>query len=289
MNAKFKYLLRSGANFFSSRKCPHCGGSTLRQIDRKYIVTKLFECQTCFLRFRHPVDNKNFNEAFYQEDYVQEDGITTDLPGDDELKSMLADNFRGSAKNVGGILDLWKSLFGKTEGLKAVDYGSSWGYMSYQFRQSGVDIQSFEISKPRAVFGNTKLGLNIRSDVSQLKPGNELVYSSHVIEHVPSVSDMVSASKRLLTQEGMFVAESPNGSDAFRKSDPHGFHKGWGLVHPNYLSEKFYQKLFQSNPYFITSTPFDLNAISAWDGKSQVVHKTGGAQLLVIAKPNVTL
>jgi hypothetical protein len=286
MNQKFRYLLRSAARFFTPVVCTNCGSRKVAIADKKYIVTKLYECQECFLQFRHPSDDKKFNEAFYQEDYAQEDGITTDLPTEEELRGMVSSDFAKSPKNVNGIVALWQSLFDDLSSVKAVDYGSSWGYMSYQFKKRGISVQSFEISRPRARYGNKHLGLNIKSDIRELTRDNDLVYSSHVIEHVPSIAEMVNESKRLLKQNGLFVAESPNGSLGFRKEDPNGFHKGWGLVHPNYLSDKFYRTLFRSNPYFITSSPFDLDALRYWDGKSQVVHLTKGPQLLIVAKPN---
>ncbi|GHN02870.1 hypothetical protein WSM22_43590 [Cytophagales bacterium WSM2-2] len=255
-------------------------------MDQKYLFTRLFECQKCHLQFRHPADTKSFSEKFYQADYVQDDGITTDLPSSEKLAQMINNNFAGSAKNADEVITLWRSLFAHLDQIKAIDYGCSWGYMSYQIRKKGVQLQSFEISRPRAAFGNQNLGLNIKSETQDLMPGNDLFYSSHVIEHVPSIPDMISEAKRLLKPEGIFLAECPNGSPDFRSKNEFGFHKGWGLVHPNYLSDKFYMHLFKDNPYLITSDPFDLESISKWDGVSQQVHNTSGGRLLVMAKPN---
>jgi len=289
MSSKIKYLFRSAFHYFSPIACPNCGERSIVKVDQKYIVTRLFECRLCYLQFRHPSDSVFFSEKFYQSDYVQDDGITTDLPDTQTLKQMLSTNFSGSAKNADHVVDLWKSIFRDVQTISAIDYGSSWGYMSYQFLKKGIQTQSFEISRPRAAFGNKHLGLSIKSNTNDLQPGNDLFYSSHVIEHVPSITDMVNTGKRLLKPEGVFVAECPNGSVAFRKQNENAFHQGWGLVHPNYLSDKFYQKLFGKNPYFITSAPFDLDAIRKWDGVSQVTHDTAGGQLLIIAKPNVSL
>jgi 2-polyprenyl-3-methyl-5-hydroxy-6-metoxy-1,4-benzoquinol methylase len=289
MNQKLKYLFRSASRFFMAPVCTNCGSTKVAVTDQKYIVTRLYECKECFLQFRHPSDNQKFNEDFYQEDYTQNDGITTDLPTGEELRGLLSSDFANSPKNVKGIVELWQTLLGDLSKIKAVDYGCSWGYMSYQFKNRGIQVQSFEISKPRAMYGNKNLGLAIKSDVKDLNSDNDIVYSSHVIEHVPSISEMVNESRRLLKKDGLFVAESPNGSLAFRKEDPTGFHRSWGLVHPNYLSDKFYQQTFIKNPYFITSTPYDLATIREWDKNSQVTHNTGGGQLMIIAKPNLIL
>jgi 2-polyprenyl-3-methyl-5-hydroxy-6-metoxy-1,4-benzoquinol methylase len=289
MNPKFKYLVRSAYHYLSPIKCTNCGSQRVEQSDRKYFFTRLFECQDCKLQFRHPVDTKAFNEKFYQEDYVQDDGITTDLPSTELLKQMVNSNFANSPKNADPVLALWKSVFSDLRQVKAIDYGCSWGYMSFQFLKQGVQLQSYEISRPRAKFGNAHLGLSIKSDVKDLTSGNDLFYNSHVIEHVPSISDMVNEAKRLLKPNGYFFAECPNGSLAFRKKNPSEFHQGWGLVHPNYLSDKFYQHLFRECPYLISSAPFPLEAIREWDGNSQQTLDTSGGQLLVIARPNMPL
>ncbi|MBI1767942.1 MAG: hypothetical protein HY015_01850 [Bacteroidetes bacterium] len=286
---KIKYFLRSGLHFFSPVVCPNCNSRNATKIDQKYLVTRLFRCDYCSLQFRHPLDSQKFNNSFYQDEYRQDDGITTDLPKPEELKEMIETDFTSSPKNVGTFVKIFNSIVSDVKDIKMVDYGSSWGYMSYQFRKRGMLIQSFEISKPRANYGNKNLNLDIKSNPEDLKPGNDIFFSSHVIEHVPSIPDMINISRRLLDTEGYFVAECPNGSQGFRKRDPIGFNKAWGLVHPSYLSEDFYQWLFKENPYLILTSPYDLNLIRGWDQLSQVTHKTDGDQLLVIARPNTRL
>lgn len=286
MMEKLKYLIRSALNFNSGVACPNCGSSQATQVDRKYFFTRLFECDSCKLQFRHPVDSKKFSQAFYQQNYVQKDGITTDLPSKAELESLIQSGFDKSTKNVARIVALFSSLKHDLSKLKVIDYGCSWGYMTYQFRQYGISAMGFEVSRTRADFGNRQLGLNITTDSASLPLENDIVFSSHVIEHVPSIPEMISDAKRLLTRDGLFIAESPNGSESFRINSFNAFHQGWGLVHPNYLSDEFYRTAFGKNPFFITSTPYDLQTINKWDGLSQTVNKTDGPQLLVISKPN---
>lgn len=288
MRQKIKYLVRSAANFFTPVICPNCGASQTVKVDQKYLFTRLFECGHCHLQFRHPVDSNIFNNFFYQSDYVQKDGITTDLPTNEELEKLIQTRFEGSNKNISRVVKLFEQLGFDLSTVKVVDYGCSWGYMAWQFKQVGIMAQGFEISRPRAEFGRRFLGVDIKTDCSKLTGCNDIVFSSHVIEHVPSIPDMISNARQLLKSEGLFIAESPNGSAAFRKASPGAFHQGWGLVHPNYLSERFYEFIFKENPFYITSIPFDVNHMEKWDGKSQVTFKTDGPQLLVIAKPNIS-
>ena len=286
MIQKLTYLFRSAVRFPSGITCPNCQSRRAIKVDQKYIVTRLFECEDCYLQFRHPVDSKNFSKSFYQSDYVQKDELTTDLPSRQELDALLRTNFVGSNKNVKRVIDLFKALVRNLEGLRIIDYGCSWGYMTYQFANEGLSVQGFEVSRPRASFGNTNLRLSIKTDTRDLLPGNDILFSSHVIEHVPSIPEMIGEAKRLLNPEGLFIAESPNGSNGFRQRNFSAFHQAWGLVHPNCLSDRFYQTLFKYNPYFITSSPYDLEVIKKWDGKSQIIHRTDGPQLLVVSKPN---
>jgi len=150
-------------------------------------------------------------------------------------------------------------------------------------------MQSFEISKPRASYGNKNLGLDIKSNSDDLTPGNDIFFSSHVIEHVPSIGDMVNISKKLLNPGGYFIAECPNGSKSFREKNSRAFNLAWGLVHPSYISEDFYQWMFRENPYLILSSPYDTSLIKEWDQQSQKTYRTDGDQLFVIARPNVRL
>ncbi|GHB62892.1 class I SAM-dependent methyltransferase [Persicitalea jodogahamensis] len=96
--------------------------------------------------------------------------------------------------------------------ISILDYGSSWGYQSFQFLKEGYNCSSYEISKQRAEFGNNKLRLNIQTDEQSLPEFNDIFFSSHVIEHVPSPSKMIKLGTKLLKENGYFIEISPNGS-----------------------------------------------------------------------------
>jgi hypothetical protein len=286
MNSKLNYLLHSITHAGEKKICPFCGSEENRIADRKYIITTLVECSRCHLYFRHPSDGKDFNKKFYQEEY-EERGITTDLPDPAQMQKLKADNFRNSEKNYQEKIDLIHAVVKDFEPIRIVDYGSSWGYASFQFRNADMSVQSLEISASRAKFGNENLGLNILTDENSLRPGNDVFFSSHVIEHHPDIRTMTELAKKLLVPEGFYIAFCPNASDAFRKLRPESFHKLWGLVHPNYLSDKFFAYLFSDNPYFIGSNPYDLEALRNWDKGSQVIGNLQGVEIFIISRPNM--
>lgn len=286
MKERIKYLLRSLWHQFDKSNCPYCQGTKFSLVKRKFIVTRLVECNNCHLLFRLPADSKQFNEEFYQGDYEQSDGITTNLPTDEELIQLRSQNFVNTGKDVSRIIEILTLLFTGSDGVRILDYGASWGYMSYQLIQNGLNVQSYEISKPRANFGNKKLGLQIKTSIQDVNPTNQVFFSSHVIEHVPSIPEMIRHAKELTidSDDVYFIAYCPNGSFDRLKNKPKQYHQNWGLVHPNYISDRFLQSIFSDCPYFIESDPFSFTALQNWNRMSQYTGSMKGDELLVIAR-----
>lgn len=278
--SKIDYLLRSVGNVFQQPKCPSCGSTLCKEVDRKYLVTSLKECQNCFLQYRHPVDAPSFNEEFYQEEYVEK-GLTTDLPSEEELQRLLKTSFNGTEKDFSFHINLIRSFFDKKD-IKVLDFGANWGYCSLQFKEAGFITDSYEISKHKANFGK-KLGVEIKTELDEIGSGYDVFFSSHVIEHHPKVSDMIALARKVLKEGGLFITFCPNGSQAFRDNIPEEFHVLWGMVHPNYLNDKFYQKTFENNPYLITSSGYYDQIASEWDEQKQQVSNVSGPEILVIA------
>jgi len=287
-NRRTNYFLSSAFRYFSDKTCPYCSGRNLSVIDRKYGVTRLLECNHCHLYFRHPKDKPDFNKNFYQDEY-EEFGITTHIPEKSLLEEYKKNNFRNSGKDFFPYIQIIQGLTGKI-GTRLVDYGTSWGYASYQFKKAGMQVQSFEISRPMAKVGNELLELDIQTDTNKLSPDNEVFFSSHVIEHLSDIRFMLDTAKRLLREDGLFIACSPNGSKKYREKHPQTFSSLWGMVHPNFLNVDFYSHVFRDNPFIITSDPYNnLNIFSNWNKESQIVDKSDGEELMVICAINKRL
>jgi hypothetical protein len=281
---KIKYLLDSILGSGQRFQCPYCKSADCREIDRKYFVTKLMECQNCHLYFRYPVDKKEENAVFYQTEYQESDHITTDLPDSSLLEKMRKDGFTVGNKNASRFLDLFARLFPAEKSLRIIDYGSSWGYTSYQFKQAGHQVQGFEISRSRALYGIKNLDVDICMDEKKLRKENHIFFSSHVIEHHPDISSMIELAKSLLTDGGYFIAVCPNGSLPFRLKNQEVFHRFWGKVHPNFLNVDFYKHVFRNQPYYLASSPVIIDHIHPLQMQEAVVDDVSGEELLVIAK-----
>lgn len=282
------YLFRSTFNYFNTKKCPYCGHNKYKKIDQKYIVTKLLECDNCNLMYRFPNDKPGFNEKFYNSDY-EEKGLTTDLPDENTLKQLLDTNFINSEKDFSIYVSIFNKIKQSRNIESIVDYGANWGYGSLQFQKAGYKTQSFEISKPRATFGKKAININIFSNINELSENNDVIFSAHVIEHLNDIDSFIKTSKQLLKPEGIFYAACPNGSDGFRLKYPKRFHLAWGLVHPNYISDKLYKFIFKKNPYLISSQNDFCDLLSKWDYASQVTGDLTGSELYVAALPNIQL
>jgi 2-polyprenyl-3-methyl-5-hydroxy-6-metoxy-1,4-benzoquinol methylase len=271
----------------ASKECPFCGGTKLSKVDSKYLVTMLLECAHCHLLHRHPRDGKIFLKKFYEEDYRVDVAMMTNLPDELSLQSMKAEGFL----NVRDHFSLIRSLYGNSK-IKMVDYGCSWGYNIFKLRQKNIDVVGYELSRRLASFGKKNLDVEIQTDEAAIRPDNDVMFSSHVIEHLYSISDFVELCKDKLRPDGLFLSLSPNGSLEFRQKAHHLFHVNWGNVHPNVLTIDFAQFMFKDNPYLILTSDdeYDLEAIRQWDGMSQQVGQIrDGYELLMIAKPNVVL
>lgn len=290
LKEKLGYLLRSVRNFNRARVCPDCGGSVLNEIDRKWLITRLYCCASCNLQFRFPPDDPKFISEFYQADYKadysNETHSITDLPSESELQSLMQRNFWGKRDHSRFIYALLR-----TYDARVMDFGCSWGYSIFQLKTAGYDAEGFEISRQRAEFGK-KIGVNITHDATRIRQGNDLIMSSHAIEHVPVISEFVLTAAKALTKDGIFMAFCPNGSPEYRTREPDVFHVNWGFLHPNYLDVNFGCHLFRENPYMIVTGDwdYDLNELSKWDGQSQYVgERRNGKELLLIAKPNINI
>jgi 2-polyprenyl-3-methyl-5-hydroxy-6-metoxy-1,4-benzoquinol methylase len=281
---KLTYFFEAITRYHEPVKCTYCGSAHCRLIDRKYIVTRLFECNNCHIYFRHPVEKLQQNKSFYQNQYQEQDNMTALLPTSSELEEIKKTGFVKGNKNAGRYNSIFKKIMPEQERISVIDYGCSWGYISWQLKQFGYDVQSFEISQPRANYGNEQLDLAIVTDEGALKPGSDIFFSSHVIEHHPAIAKMIDLSKKLVKPGGYFVAISPNGSAEFRKKNPIGFSKAWGKVHPHYLNVEFYKTIFKEKPYYIGSSPFNFSVIKQWKSQEQIIDELSGDELIVITR-----
>jgi SAM-dependent methyltransferase len=284
---RLKYLFRSVSNITQKKECPNCKSTNLVSIDSKNFVTSLLKCKECELNHRHPKDSAKWLEKYYQQEYKIDTHMMTDLPSDSEIEELKKNNFKDLRS-----YDAYLNLLSASSPIKILDYGTSWGYNVFKLKNSNYDAVGFELSKPRANFGEEKLGVKIFSDLETVPNDLDIILSSHVIEHLIDLPSFFDFSRKNLKEDGVFMAFCPNGNKEYRDREEETWHGSWGDIHVNLLDLEFAKRAFKNNPYLILSGDwgFDVEEIKNWDGKSQVIgEKKDGKELLIIFKPNIIL
>lgn len=289
MKSKLSYLVGSAKKIILRRgmKCPSCNHSNSVIVDRKYMLTILRRCENCKLLFRTPTTTIEENAAFYQKDYTQ--GFTTEMPNDEKLKTCIDTKFQGTEKDYSVYINVLEGL-GCKRGQKLLDFGCSWGYGSWQLKRHGFIVESFEISDPRADYARKKLGAKVFSNLTELSGPYDIFFSSHVLEHVPSVNKIIDFGLSVLRPGGVFVAFTPNGSNQHRLKSPSIWHKLWGRVHPNFLDDMYYCNAFPECSLLLSSDPYDIEKLIDWQGKKgmRVIYDLSGSELLVAARKEMS-
>jgi 2-polyprenyl-3-methyl-5-hydroxy-6-metoxy-1,4-benzoquinol methylase len=238
---KVSYLVQSLKKCVLRRgfECPSCGDRRSTPVSRKWLVTALRRCENCQLLFRTPTTSILENEKFYQDRYHKENVGFTEMPTDESLERLLKTKFMGGDKYFSWYVPIFEAL-GIGRGASMLEFGCSWGYSCRQFQDAGYRVTGFEISRPQCEFARAKLGVEVRSSLSDIKGPFDLVFSSHALEHVSSVRETLDFLCAMLRPGGTLFIMTPNGSERRRQLNRSEWETSWGLVHPIMLDEKFY-------------------------------------------------
>jgi hypothetical protein len=281
MLEKIKYLTWSIMNLGSSKNCPSCDSHHIQLIQRKYLFTSLRECSNCKLRFRIPLEKFRNSSKFYQENYNEPDGITTYIQ-DKELNGDLDFGYKLLTFENQIIFYL---LNKKPTELSILDFGSSWGYQSYQFKKIGYLTSSFEISLPRLNYGNNRLGLNITNNIEKV-PIVDIFYSSHVIEHLENPKLIFDIAVTKTHKNGLVYLKCPNGSEEFKLQHPLIYKQMWGMVHPNFISKEWLEFVLNDleKIFFVSSSEDNLlmSEIKQWDRTSTFIGPLDSPNLTIL-------
>lgn len=287
LRAKMRYVRRMVRYRWQGqpRVCPYCGPSSIvTLVRRKKLIVEILQCQICHLWFRWPADTPREHDSYYQDEFAG-DAPQILLPEPDELLSLERANFSGSALDINNKVGVLKTL---RPGVRVLDFGCSWGYGTYQLQRQGFDTVGFEISRPRATYGRTNLGLNIVDnfdDLAKLPEGRfDIVFSNHVVEHLLDIAVTFSILTRLLDKNGFVFHVLPNFTGKRARS---GCWLKWiGEDHPIAPAIPFFEfavpRAGLSQPVF-ASDPFDDRMAQALNRQPRASLSTEGDELLVYA------
>jgi hypothetical protein len=255
-----------------------CGSTQTFLVKRKHAVTGLVECRTCHLLFRIPKGSLEDDGQFYEDHYEQ--GVTTDLPDDRELEQLKENSFRDIGKDYSAYIEVLRAL-GVDSGSTVYDYGSSWGYGSWQFRNAGYRVFCYDVATTRAQFAQDKLGCTRVAAPTQVPEQVDCLFASHVIEHLADPKVMWTMARHVLKPRGVLVLLTPNGEPSRARLDARIYHQLWGRVHPLLLSAASLSWMaerygFEGAGY---SSPYEPDRIAQWTPGS-----LDGDELLFVAR-----
>ena len=271
---KLKYLCWAVRQWpMRDKLCPFCKGDNTVLAYRKYVVTALYRCDSCGLMFRMPKGTLEGSASFYESEYSQ--GFTTSCPTHDELHTMKASNFKGTEKDYSRYISILKAA-GILPGMRIFDFGSSWGYGSWQMQNAGYQVCSWDISQSRLDYARRNLGCHIVSP-DQVKDPVDCLFGAHVLEHLDEPRSLWDLGQRILKPSGAIVLFVPNGES----SNPELIH-WWGRVHPLLITSQAAEAMatrtgFQAKAF---SSPYDLMEIVSGEGGQH----TMGDELAIIAR-----
>jgi len=281
---KWRYIARAIRSVIDGkyRQCPACGGTAYQAVGRHYAVTSLVRCLSCKLLYRIPIDPPDLGTTFYQTEYQA--GFATDCPSPERLQALLQTEFVASSMDFSHKLDVLRAL-GLRPPARLLDFGASWGYGTWQFLRAGYDVVGYEISRPRARYARERVSVPVLADLSAVGEGFDVFFSSHVLEHLPSPKLAFDEARRRLSKGGVFVAFTPNGSEAALKRNVSEYHRYWGRIHGTYLDDVYYRTALTGLPMLICSTdndsPYDLDWIASWQKTGEFIGDLSKGELCV--------
>jgi SAM-dependent methyltransferase len=209
------------------------------------------------------------------------------LPNPRDLPALKTDNF---VSLFGPDLDYKMGVLKTIRSAgRILDFGCSWGYATYLMRQNGYSASGFEVSMPRAAFAREHLDVPVIDSVEALaalpNESFDIIYSNHVLEHLPSIGRVLASFARLLKPDGIAIHILPNFSGKARRT---GLWLEWiGEDHPIAPSVDFFKKALPAaglSRFAFVSTPLDERAIASVTGRSDQVPQLDGDELLIVAQ-----
>lgn len=264
------------------RVCPYCHEARrLSLLGRKKLIIEVFRCERCRLIFRYPLETPRDNAERYQSTY--DEAEVTRLPTEDELARFVAHGFPGNLDFTKKI----RALRTIVPSGRVLDFGCSWGYGVHQLIRRGFEATGFEVSKPRARFGREKLHVNIIDDPAEVRalPANsfDVIFSSHVIEHLPDLSGSFELLSRLLVPGGLLFAMIPNFTGSAARA---GLFWRWiGQDHPIAPTQEFLGPALLEHGFtsvHFGSGPFDGFLIERLAARDFAALNTEGEELLIL-------
>jgi len=196
-------------------ECLLCGGSITKDV---FAVTTLnlaenhgvTRCRNCGFRFLNPRPTK----LEYQEAYATGRGAIAELYPIQEEFYAQEDSLR-----ISGYRKKLDILTKVGAGKRLLEIGSCTGVFLNEARNRGFEVEGIELSEGNCQIAKTSFGLDLRCiDVEEqdFSPESfDVVFSSHVFEHLMDPLAVAKLLTDLLRPGGFLMMEVPNQYDTF--------------------------------------------------------------------------
>ncbi len=226
--------------------CPICKSKNAKKRYEKFpgyiegTAYDIFECKECDTQFISPekIDKKVYDLIYSQKNtpgYERYFRYARDVK---KQRSPL--KFLSQKEST--YFPVYSFLKNKKPGLKILEVGCSYGYLTYSLNRMGHRAKGIDISKEAIGFARSQFGEYFEvSDLKDYKDEKkfDLIIATELIEHLPDPVGFVQKCKGLLEKEGRIIITTPNkdyNGDAVWKTDLPPVHTVW-------LSRKSFEKM----------------------------------------------
>lgn len=189
--------------------CTICGNSNFKFHERigykhKFQYVKCNKCANVFLNPRPAYDQEFLDTAY-------------SVYGMDNLhvqkKGELSEGEEASVDRYSILIEYLEKIFSKKG--KILDLGCGTGLFLLSAKRRGWDTYGIDISAPMTNFAQESFGIPTKAGQFQELDLSDwgtfdVIYSSHVIEHIPNPAEWMNLFKKKLNKDGLLVLNVPN-------------------------------------------------------------------------------
>lgn len=189
------------AGHLRGNPCPNCGTRARpdRPLYRKHFgVASVYQCRGCELLFRPTGLQSTAVARWYYSRLYGDQGIATEPTTTDRATALA--RARAADKDRSPLVEALLPLVPESARHVGV-LGASWGYELLCLEHLGVPLYGIEPGEPRREHGKRSFGLELHASVADAaKAGHRggIVISSHVLEHIPRLTDVLDEVDREL-------------------------------------------------------------------------------------------
>ena len=245
-------MCKDSFDLIKLKKCKMCGSIKYRHLffaeshGKHYEIMKCNDCDVVYM-----ADNLTQADLddYYQKQYDYDDFLHRQETNPLAEATVL--------KNLKLIKPYFKSH------PKLLEVGCMHGYFLKKAREIGFDVTGLEKSKNAAIYGKKIFGLDIKDgDLSDAKfkaNSFDIIFISHVIEHLPNPKKDLKVLKKILKPNGLLVILCPN----FNSIGARVFNRTWSWLCPP-------EHIFQYTPATISallnSSGFSIKKLTSTNG-----------------------